>query len=143
TINKEEAFRSDELKQQLALIVEGIREQLPPSLTQVLQEQHLTEAAPDEQLRFLDSYLSGIASGIIKIPIAISAGFYWRDKDRFLGLASSAIPLQWPSGIAGSAPPDDVPDPEERTLVHEQIARALRLGQPQFVTQDLKDHIDW
>src|SRR5262249_14779936 len=41
------------------------------------------------------------------------------------------------------APPDDVPDPEERTLVHEQIARALRLGQPQFVTQDLKDHIDW
>src|SRR5262249_18255805 len=72
TINKEEAFRSDELKQQLALIVEGIHGQLPPSLTQVLEEHHLTEAAPDEQLRFLDSHLSGIASGIIRIPIAIT-----------------------------------------------------------------------
>lgn len=143
TINKEEAFRSDELKHQLTLIVEGIRGQVPASLDEVLEERHLSKAPFEEQMRFLDSYLSEIAFEIIRIPIATKAGFYLRDKDRVVGVATSAIPLQWPSGVGNSKAHDDEVDTEVRMLVREQAIQALDRGVLQFATRDFKDHTDW
>src|SRR6266849_6189120 len=94
TINKEEAFRSGEIRSQLEMIVEGIRGELPPSLTQVLNERHLAETAPEDQMRFLDDYLSQTSDEIIKILIGVKAGFYFQDKDHFIGATTSAIPLR-------------------------------------------------